>query len=93
MNFRSHVTLSTELGLQRSATISSGNGGCETEVSNLEIEYLIEEDVLWFEISVCHTFLMHVVKTFDQLSEIKSCNGFVESSSSSNVVEKFSTGS
>ena len=93
MNFWSHVTFSTELGLQSSTSVPTGYWCCKTKIGNLEIEYLIEEDVFWFKISVSDTLLMYVVKSLNELSEIESCDGFIESSSGSNVVEQFSTSS
>jgi len=55
MNFWSHVTLCAELCLAETGTVSSFDGGGETEVCNLEVEGLIVEYVLWLQISVGNT--------------------------------------
>lgn len=92
VNLWCHVTLSSQLCLQSTASILAYNWGCEPKVSNLQIEVLVIQHILRLQISVCDTFLMNIVKSFYDLFEIKSGDSLVESSSCCDIVEQLSTG-
>lgn len=72
MNFWSHVTFSSELGPQVATTVSALDGGGKAEISDLQVKVLVKEHVLRLQITVSYSFLMDVVKSFNQLLEVKS---------------------
>lgn len=70
LDFRSHVGHRASVGLELVDLLVSG----EPEVSNFQIELIIDEDVLKFEVSVHDTFSLHVGQNLDHLrQEVASC--------------------
>ena len=86
----SHVSESSEDGLQGVAAVSACEGSSETEVCNFQIEFVVEKQVFWFQVSVSHAFSMDRVKSVYQLFEVVSGGLLRESSSGRDEIEEFS---
>lgn len=70
LDFGSHVGHRSSVGLELVDLLVSG----ETEVSNFQIELIIDEDVLKLEVSVNDTFSLHVGQNVDHLGqEVATC--------------------
>ena len=52
---------------------------------------MIEEKILWLQVPVGYSLLMNIVQALNQLFEVESSNGFAESSSGCNIVEKLTS--
>ena len=91
MDFWCHVVECTELGVEIASTISSLDWSSKTEICYLENVVLIEEKVLWFEISVRESVLMAVIETAHELFKVVSCDVLLKPSWYGNEVEKFSS--
>lgn len=89
MDFRSHVALGSELSFAVSRTITSSNGSGKTKISDFKIEIMAIKNVLWLQISVSNTFLVDIIKTIEELSEVETSSLIVESSSQGYIVKKF----
>ena len=72
MNFGGHVAFSSQLSSQVATAVSALNGCGKAEISNLQVEVLVIENVLGLKITMGYSFLVNVVEAFNQLLEIKS---------------------
>lgn len=91
MNFWCHVALGTEMSVEESRSIATFERSDEAEISDLQIEVFIKQDVFGLQVSVCNSVGMHVMKTLEELLEVEAADLFAEGSSVENVVKKLST--
>lgn len=91
MDLWRHVVEGTELGGQVALTISSLNWCSETEVCYLEGVLVVEEKILWLEISVSNSSLVTEVETLHKLVEEVSGEWLAEPSRNGDEVEEFTT--
>jgi len=68
-DFGSHVAEGSEHSLELARAVSAFNRCGEAEVSDLDVEVLVEEDVLGLEISVADAVGVQVVKALEDLGE------------------------
>ena len=90
MDLRSHVALSSELGLAEARAVSALHADCEAEVSNLQSEVRVEEHILWLEVSVGNALVVHVLQSVHELVEVGTSNSLLKPASLGNVVEQLS---
>ena len=62
VDFRGHVGGGTKLGGQESTAISTFGWCSKSKISNLQIEFWVKHDILWFQIPVAGPSIVHVVK-------------------------------
>lgn len=61
MYFWCHVGLSAEFGLQSATSVTAQDGSSESEVSDLQVEYSVVQNVFRFKVSVSDPLLMDIV--------------------------------
>jgi hypothetical protein len=61
----------SQLGLKKSASVTTSSGSCESEISDLDVEGFIEHKVFWLQITMCDTFAVSVFERVDQLLEVE----------------------
>lgn len=86
-NFGCHISLSSENGSHFSRSVSSIQGSGEPKIGDLQVHILVEQEILWLEISMGDLLLVEVVQTFQQLEEVSSGN-FVGESTDFNKVKQ-----
>lgn len=72
LDFRSHVSHGPSVRLQGVDALVAG----ESEVGDLEVEVVVDEDVLQLEVSVDYFFIMHVFERVKQLCEEEPASVF-----------------
>jgi hypothetical protein len=55
-DFWGHVSLSSEMSLEGATAVSALNRGCESEVSNSNIELIVKHNVFRLEVAMSSTF-------------------------------------
>ena len=91
MNLWGHVIESSEFGRQVATAILSFDWSCKAEVSDLDIELGVEQDILRFQISMCNAHVVAVVQALHKLFKVVSGNWFLKSSGVCNKVKQLST--
>mmetsp|Transcript_6366 Transcript_6366/g.8253 ORF Transcript_6366/g.8253 Transcript_6366/m.8253 type:complete len:428 (+) Transcript_6366:241-1524(+) len=91
MNFRSHVALSSKFSLEHAAAVTALNRSGKTEVSDLNVEVFVKQDILGLKISVSNTIVVDVVKGRKNLFEVEAADSFMELTSGGDKVEEFTT--
>jgi len=84
MNFRSHICLGSFFGSVCLWVWS------KSEVRNFQWKFITHQNVFRFEVSVRNSFVVHVIKCFDNLVKEISCHIFRELSCLRNVFKQFS---
>jgi len=87
MDFWCHITFCPQFCFQSAASVSPGYWGSESEVCYFEVELGIIENIFWFEVSMCNSFLMNIVKAIYELSEVEPGNWFIEPSSCCYIIK------
>jgi len=80
MDFWCHVVKSTKACMKIATTIFALNWSRKTEVSNLQLIVLVEQEIFWFQISVSYSFSVAMIETIHELFEEVSCELFLEAS-------------
>merc|ERR1712054_614511 len=82
-----HVAQSTENCSMLTVTISALNHVGEAEVSDLEVEVSVEEQVFGLEVSVHDAFVVAELQTVEQLVEVETSSVLVEGTRHGDDVE------
>ena len=90
-NFWSHVRGCSDHGVVETRAVSSFELGGETEIDNLGVEFLVEQDIFGFEITMGEAVGMEIVETHQNLFEVKSADLVAEGTGGSNEVEELAT--
>ena len=91
MDFWSHVVQGSELGRQISTSVLAFNWSSKPKVSNFQNEVLVQQEVLWFEVSVSNALSMAEVQALKQLLEVVPGDLLAELSRVGNEVKEFSS--
>lgn len=91
VDFRRHVALGSQAGLEQAVAIAAFHEGCETEIGDFQIEMVVEEQVLRFQVSVRDVVAVHVLETTDELVEVRARDFLGEAAAVRNVFEELTT--
>lgn len=91
VDLRSHVIHGAKLSRQVSTAVSTLNWSSKTKVRNFESEILVQQKILWLQISVSNSLFVAVLQTRNELFEEVSGKRLIESSGDSNEVEELSS--
>lgn len=69
-----HVGHCAQVSLEEAASIPASGWGCEAPISNFDVELLIEHDVLGFQVTVTHAFVVCVVHRLEDLLEVSAAD-------------------
>lgn len=86
----SHVGNCSQAGVEIAGTVTTSHRCSETEVSNLDVELLIEHDVFWLKISVSMALVVSVMHGLEHLLEVSTADSLLEAREG-NKVEQFAT--
>ena len=78
IDLRRLVTFRAKLLVQQAGSISACHRASESEVRNLEVEVLIQEEILRLQISVRNTRIVAVAKAGQRLLEVVAGDGLAE---------------
>ena len=63
----------------------------ESKISDFDMSFMTNEQVLWFEITICNVHTMEIFEGEDDLNSVEECHIIRESSLSSEEGEDFAT--
>ena len=83
-NLWGHVHWGADFRRVEACSLSSGDVGCKTEVDDFHVEVLVQENVLWLQVSVGQALRVEVVDPVDHLlhevpaDRLAECSGAVD---------------
>ena len=83
----SHVAWGTDARSVRTRAITALQGACEAKVDDFNVIELVEEDVLWLQVSVREALRVDIVDSLEDLLEVVSADSSREGTGVSDVVE------
>ena len=89
VNLRSHVWKCTKLCLHQARIIPAHKRCWEAEIGNFKYIISVKEEILGFQVTMCKSFLVHVIKSIDKLVEVVSCLWLGKSTTQGNEVKEF----
>lgn len=76
--FGTHVGDCAECGFEVTAACAALEWGSETEVSDLEVVFMVKHHILWLQVTVSEAFRVCMVYSLEHLLEESSANMLVE---------------
>ena len=73
-NFRSHVRLGSQNGVQETRTVATLNRSSEAEISDFSIKFTVKQDILGFQITMASSLGVNQVKRLKHLTEVEAAN-------------------
>ena len=91
MKLGRHVIESTELRQKYAWAVFALKWWQEPEVSDLDVEIVVQEQILWLQVSMGYSRSVAEVETLQHLFENVAGQIFFESASDGKIIEQFST--
>jgi hypothetical protein len=89
---RGHIVFGAQNGSQVAFAGGATNKSSETEICDLQIEFGVENQVLWLDVSVANTFVVAEFKGVNDAKEEGSSHGLAEFSVLDQILKELSVG-
>lgn len=78
MDLWCHVIDCPKVSIEVSLSMSSFNRCSKPKVCNFQIIIIIEQQILWLQITMCESFVVAMIKSVHQLLEVVSRGGLIK---------------